>query len=134
MPTLNWQELAGDLRLARHFCDQILIHSPEGCVWQRFLPRLRSFDWANADRPAGWRTGRQGPAQKFARDPVGERTSLAAAGHNRGRGLARLALALRMTFCSKDRTLPYWKTIERPGHRGRQLSTDTKALPGPGPA
>ena len=32
MPTLSWEELAGDLRLARHFCDQILIHSLEGCA------------------------------------------------------------------------------------------------------
>jgi hypothetical protein len=51
MPTLNWEELAGDLRLARHFCDQILIHSLEGCVWQGSLPRLRSFEWADVDRP-----------------------------------------------------------------------------------
>lgn len=51
MPSLNSQELARDLRLARHFCDQILIHSLEGCVWQGFLPRLRSFDWADVTRP-----------------------------------------------------------------------------------
>ena len=51
MPTLNWEELAGDLRLARHFCDQILIHSLEGCVWQGFLPRLRSFEWADVQGP-----------------------------------------------------------------------------------
>jgi hypothetical protein len=51
MPTLNWEELAGDLRLARHFCDQILIHSLEGCVWQGFLPRLRSFEWADVEGP-----------------------------------------------------------------------------------
>ena len=51
MPTLTWEQLAGDLRLARHFCDQILIHSLEGCVWQGFLPRLRSFEWADIDRP-----------------------------------------------------------------------------------
>jgi hypothetical protein len=51
MPTLNWEELAGDLRLARHFCDQILIHSLEGCVRQGFLPRLRSFEWADVDYP-----------------------------------------------------------------------------------
>jgi hypothetical protein len=59
MPSLNWQELAGDLRLARHFCDQILIHSLEGCVWQGFLPRLRSFEWEDADRPPdGARAGK----------------------------------------------------------------------------
>jgi hypothetical protein len=51
MPSLNWQELAGDLRLARHFCDQILIHSLEGCVWQGFLPGLRSFEWTDIEGP-----------------------------------------------------------------------------------
>jgi hypothetical protein len=51
MPTLNWEELAGNLRLARHSCDQILIHSLEGCVWQGFLPRLRSFEWADVEGP-----------------------------------------------------------------------------------
>lgn len=51
MPSLSWEELAGDLRLARHFCDQILIHSLEGCVWKGFLRRLRSFDWADVQRP-----------------------------------------------------------------------------------
>jgi hypothetical protein len=51
MPVLTWEELAGDLRLARHFCDQILIHSLEGCVWQGFLPRLRSFEWADVEGP-----------------------------------------------------------------------------------
>ena len=53
MPTLNWAQLAGDLRLARHFCDQILIHSLEGCVWQGFLPRLRSFEWTDVKGPPG---------------------------------------------------------------------------------
>jgi hypothetical protein len=51
MPALAWEELAEDLRLARHFCDQILIHSLEGCVWQGFLPRLRSFEWADVAGP-----------------------------------------------------------------------------------
>jgi hypothetical protein len=51
MPSLDWQELAGDLRLARHFCDQILIHSLEGCVWQGFLPQLRSFEWTDIEEP-----------------------------------------------------------------------------------
>jgi hypothetical protein len=51
MPSLTWEQLAGDLRLARHFCDRILIHSLEGCVWQGILPRLRSFEWADADGP-----------------------------------------------------------------------------------
>ena len=47
MPSLTWEEFARDLRLARHWCDQILIHSLEGCVWQGFLGRLRSFDWTD---------------------------------------------------------------------------------------
>jgi hypothetical protein len=51
MPALNWEELAGDRRLVQHYCDQILIHSLEGCVWQGFLPRLRSFEWADVDSP-----------------------------------------------------------------------------------
>jgi hypothetical protein len=51
MPSLSWQELARDLRLAGRFCDQILIHSLEGCDWQGFLPRLRSFEWADAAGP-----------------------------------------------------------------------------------
>jgi hypothetical protein len=51
MPALNWEQLAGDLRLARHFCDQILIHSLEGCVWQGLMPKLRSFEWTDVDGP-----------------------------------------------------------------------------------
>jgi hypothetical protein len=47
MPSLSWDELARDLRLARHWCDQILIHSLEGCVWHGHLCRLRSFDWTD---------------------------------------------------------------------------------------
>ncbi|MBV9094601.1 MAG: hypothetical protein JO132_12110 [Streptosporangiaceae bacterium] len=47
MPSLGWEELARDLRLATRWCDQILIHSLEGCVWQGFLGRLRSFDWTD---------------------------------------------------------------------------------------
>ena len=51
IPTLTWEDLAGDLQLARHFCDQILIHSLEGCVWQGFMPRLQSFEWADVEGP-----------------------------------------------------------------------------------
>jgi hypothetical protein len=51
MPVLTWEQLAGDLRLARQFCDQILIHSLEGCVWQGILPRLRSFEWPDVEGP-----------------------------------------------------------------------------------
>jgi hypothetical protein len=42
---LSWEEFARDLRLARHFADDLFIHSLEGCVWQGYLTRLRSFDW-----------------------------------------------------------------------------------------
>jgi hypothetical protein len=51
MPALSWHELARDLRLARHFCDHILIHSLEGCVWQGILPQLRSFEWTDIEGP-----------------------------------------------------------------------------------
>ena len=53
VPTLNWDELARDLTLARHWSDQLLIHSLEGCVEQGFLPRLRSFTWPAATPPSG---------------------------------------------------------------------------------
>jgi hypothetical protein len=48
MPTLGWDELARDLLLARHWCDDILIHSLEGCVQHGFLSRLRALDWEQA--------------------------------------------------------------------------------------
>ena len=51
MPVLSWDELARDLRLARHWSDDLFIHSLEGCVWQGFLGRLRSFDWGQAVTP-----------------------------------------------------------------------------------
>ena len=101
MPTLNWEQLAGDLRLARHFCGQILVHSLEGCVWQGFLPRATVVRVGRRATATGWRTGRRGPAQEPARNFVGQRASLAGAGHHRGRRLACLALAPRTTFCSQ---------------------------------
>jgi hypothetical protein len=51
MPVVSWDELARDLRLARHWSDDLFIHSLEGCVWQGFLRRLRSFDWGQAVTP-----------------------------------------------------------------------------------
>lgn len=51
MPSLSWSELERDLRLAACWCDQILIHSLEGCVWQGFLGQFRSFDWSDAAGP-----------------------------------------------------------------------------------
>lgn len=52
VPKLTWEELARDLSLARHWSDDILIHSLEGCVDQGFLPRLRSYTWRPVSRPA----------------------------------------------------------------------------------
>jgi hypothetical protein len=64
VPALDWQEFARDLRLARHWCDELYIHSLEGSVQQGFLERLRAFDWAQAVTPpqgatlaAGLRSG-----------------------------------------------------------------------------
>jgi hypothetical protein len=58
MPALSWEEFARDLRLARRFTDQIYVHSLEGCVWQGFLTRMRSFDWDGAGPPtARWAAG-----------------------------------------------------------------------------
>jgi hypothetical protein len=51
MPTLSWEDFARDLRLARHWTDQVYVHSLEGCVWQGFLGRLRAFDWTDVTVP-----------------------------------------------------------------------------------
>jgi hypothetical protein len=51
VPSLNWEEFSRDLRLARHWCDDLLIHSLEGCVRQGFLPRLRTFEWNEVVAP-----------------------------------------------------------------------------------
>lgn len=51
MPALDWEEFARDLLLARHFTEQVYVHSLEGCVWHGFLRRLRSFDWQEPSRP-----------------------------------------------------------------------------------
>jgi hypothetical protein len=48
---LSWEELARDLRLAHRWTDQLYIHSLEGCVWNRYLARLRSLDWTPASTP-----------------------------------------------------------------------------------
>lgn len=45
VPALTWEECERDLLLARRWCDDLLIHSLEGCVRQGFMARLRSFDW-----------------------------------------------------------------------------------------
>jgi hypothetical protein len=48
---LRWEELTQDLRLARRWTDQLYVHSLEGCVWNGYLTRLRSFDWTPASTP-----------------------------------------------------------------------------------
>jgi hypothetical protein len=51
VPALDWEELARDLRLARRWSDDLLIHSLEGCVRQGFVGRLRTFDWSQEAPP-----------------------------------------------------------------------------------
>jgi hypothetical protein len=51
LPTQTWEEFARDLRLARHFTEQVYVHSLEGCVGQGFLGRLRAFDWSTPASP-----------------------------------------------------------------------------------
>jgi hypothetical protein len=51
MPRLSWDEFARDLRLARHWSEYVYVHSLEGCVWQGYLGRLRSFDWDDVTTP-----------------------------------------------------------------------------------
>jgi hypothetical protein len=59
VPTLNWDELQADLRLAQRFCDDLYIHSLEGCVEHGFLERLGSIDWDTPAAPpaAAWVAG-----------------------------------------------------------------------------
>jgi hypothetical protein len=42
---LNWNELSNDLIVASHFTPTVGIYSLEGCIRQRFMPRLAAFDW-----------------------------------------------------------------------------------------
>lgn len=42
---LSWPEFARDLRLAYRHKKAIYIFSLEGCVWQKYLPRLTTFNW-----------------------------------------------------------------------------------------
>lgn len=51
---LDWSELARDLRLAWHWCDDIYVFSLEGCVQHGYLTQMKSFDW---DAPMLFPTG-----------------------------------------------------------------------------
>jgi hypothetical protein len=44
VPTLAWDELERDLLLADRFCDDLFIHSLEGCVKYGFFERISSID------------------------------------------------------------------------------------------
>jgi hypothetical protein len=50
VPSLGWDELERDLLLASRFCDDLYIHSLEGCVEHGFFERISSIDW---DKQAG---------------------------------------------------------------------------------
>jgi hypothetical protein len=52
MPSLGWEEFARDLRLARHWTDQIYVHSLEGCVWQGFSNGCAPSSGARQGLPA----------------------------------------------------------------------------------
>jgi hypothetical protein len=45
VPASSWDAFARDLHLASSWCNDLLIHSLEGCVEQGFLPRLGAFKW-----------------------------------------------------------------------------------------
>lgn len=45
LPSLGWEELARDLRLAWYWSDQLYIFSLEGCVQQGFLKRIQKMAW-----------------------------------------------------------------------------------------
>lgn len=45
LPSLSWENLSHDLRLASQFADEIHIFSLEGAVWKGFLPKLINFDY-----------------------------------------------------------------------------------------
>jgi hypothetical protein len=51
VPALGWAAFSRDLRLARQRCDDLLVHSLEGCVNQGFLRRLEAFDWNGVEAP-----------------------------------------------------------------------------------
>ena len=51
IPPLDWDEFSRDLRLARHWTDDIHVFSLEGCVSQGFLTRLKAFDWGEPVTP-----------------------------------------------------------------------------------
>jgi hypothetical protein len=51
---LDWNAFSRDLALASQQCDQLLIHSLEGCVQQGFLERLLTFNWDQKQAVPRW--------------------------------------------------------------------------------
>ena len=45
---LDWDEFSSDLIVASHFAHHIGVYNLEGCVRQRFLPRLETMDWGGS--------------------------------------------------------------------------------------
>jgi hypothetical protein len=45
---LDWEEFSSDLIVASHFAHHIGVYNLEGCVRQRFLPRLETMDWGGS--------------------------------------------------------------------------------------
>jgi hypothetical protein len=59
VPSLGWDELERDLLLAARFCNDLHIHSLEGCVEHGFFERISAIDWdQQAGPPAAARTAR----------------------------------------------------------------------------
>jgi len=60
---LDWDELARDLRLSWHWCEDLYVFSLEGCVEKGFLEQLKQFTWdypilmphTSQARVDGWR-------------------------------------------------------------------------------
>ena len=51
VPSLGWDELERDLLLASRFCDDLYIHSLEGCVEHGFFERISSIGWEEQAGP-----------------------------------------------------------------------------------
>jgi hypothetical protein len=51
VPSLGWGELERDLLLASTFCDDLYIHSLEGCVGHGFFERISSIGWEGQAGP-----------------------------------------------------------------------------------
>ena len=44
---LDWDEFSSDLIVASHFAHHIGVYNLEGCVRQRFLPRIETMNWGS---------------------------------------------------------------------------------------